>query len=252
MAIYAGYYSTWDHHQSQSGLTTSATALKLLATNAINDRQLHATPGYQAVRDSGGNLSGLFTAFRARCGPLYTWDGTALLTNDQICGILDGNPITGECACFAQALWMLAVLPAPLGLGIQTSQIRVHTIRNGPRGFISSHGSRFSPRVYGLLSNITGPGRSPVNWPTNLRYWYDHKVLADNTMHWDPCYGVSYDPNTYDPMLYKLHAYTSDDYVNADGPGGRTYYFKTFEHANVFCGLGPRIVMQGPYDGPHP
>jgi hypothetical protein len=252
MAIYSGYYNTWDHFRMQAGLPTAATAIKQLSTNAINDRRLHSTPGYLAVQESGGTFAGLFNSYRARCGPLFTWDGAKLLTNDQMSEMLDGNPITGECACFAQGLYMLAVLPAPLGLGIDHTTIKMELIANGARGFVSSHGTRFNPRVYGLLSNMTGPGRSPVNWPTNLRYWYDHKVLGNAGIHWDPCYGVSYDPATHNPMLYKLRDTIANEYVDADGPSGRTYHFRCFENESVFCGLGPRIVMQGPYDGPHP
>ena len=133
-------------------------------------------------------------------GANWTW---APQQSERGSRLIDGAMTAVECAGFAGGLFLLAVAPAPWGLGMAKDDAGVagvapHHTYTEPKvegvnlGFVSAH-----PRtgVLNLMPNVHTPLDATLDEGirgTSFYLWSNHKTMLYDGRWFDPSYGVQY------------------------------------------------------------
>ena len=184
-------YSVWGALGGQIGALP-----KVEQTNILQRICRGATPGEMIVKSVGSDvtLEKLFGAFCIYGRDNWTWTDPGLDAGSNAYKLLGGEATAGECGVFAEALRLLAVLPPPLGLGLNVqAEKETYTGRHG-EGFVVDERVlvRFGPNAVRCNKNRVINVFKPVNEETTFTLWANHKVLRCDGRLWDPSYGIVY------------------------------------------------------------
>lgn len=191
-------------------------------------------------------VADLYQAFLGtKLRPSWEWRPAGSGYSANRYGILDGTKLFGECKHFAYALWTLARVPPPFGLGLPHSQVKLETYTGAlGHGFVSAHPRRFLQ----LSKNVKRP---PGNLD-RLYYWENHKTVSFNNVYYDICYETTY------PAEAAMALYTLTNVYAPPGPtqmvaemavrisNGRNFWFKRIQPSDNV--INPRRTWLGPID----
>ncbi len=212
---------------------------KLLAQFAANaNRQAPGIIILKGLNDIA-SFDDLFRAFCSYGNINWTWKPEHGMDARKL---LDKVTAEGECGTFAEALFILATTPKPLGLGLPADEFEIVTYKGALNlGFILDE-SKLPILAKRCNSTDCGNVFKKNGTKTTLTLWGNHKVVRYKHQLWDPSYGAKY--ATVDECI-KYEIIKNEGRLEVKKRGGHKCFF--FDPQDVPLPNG-RVKYLGPYE----